>query len=100
MASGCQHELWLVVSCNEVTAGSSNTHFNTAHGHTHTHTHTHTQQTEVTPLPLTLQPASVCCLGVCACSQWEESQELEFLIENSCFTLGQFKAFTYIFTRK
>lgn len=34
MSPGCQCELWPTVSCNEVTAGSPNTHFNTSNGHT------------------------------------------------------------------
>lgn len=35
MSPGCQCELWPAVSCNEVTAGSPNTHFTTSNGHTH-----------------------------------------------------------------
>lgn len=61
MAPGCQCDLWPAVSCNEVTAGSTDAHLNT---------YVDTQQTEVIPLVL-IPTACICdmCVspGVCLC---------------------------------
>lgn len=72
MAPGCQCELWPKVSCNEVTAGSTNTH-----SHGHIHRHTADRGDTITPDPTA---CIFVCVQVCAsvCSQWEWPWQLEY----------------------